>query len=94
MFRSQGDRSSTDYAYSLYNLGWALRLGGHPADAIPYLQERLAISNYKRGIVEQELRTAQQAAGLPAAGPGKKKPKHGGGGQQADSGNAGGNGGN
>jgi serine/threonine-protein kinase len=90
MFRTQGDRSSTDYAYSLYNLGWALRLGGHPADAIPYLQERLAISNYKRGIVAQELRTAQQAAGQPVTGPGAAK-KHGGG-QQADSGNNGNNG--
>jgi hypothetical protein len=62
-FRAAGDTSSTDYAYSLYNYGWALRLAGRPADAIPYLQERLKISSYKRDIVEQELKTAQAAAG-------------------------------
>ncbi|HEY4096008.1 MAG TPA: serine/threonine-protein kinase [Baekduia sp.] len=62
-FRATGDTSSTDYAYSLYNYGWALRLAGRPADAIPYLQERLKISSYKRDIVEQELKTAQAAAG-------------------------------
>ena len=68
-FRAQGDTSGSDYAYSLYNLGWALRLAGRPADAIPYLEERLRISNYKRDVVEQELRTAQQAAGVaPTAG--------------------------
>jgi serine/threonine-protein kinase len=70
-FRSAGDTSSTDYAYSLYNYGWALRLAGRPAEAIPYLQERLRISSYKRGIVAQELRTAeQQAGGVGGAGGG------------------------
>jgi serine/threonine-protein kinase len=64
-FRAAGDTKSTDYAYSLYNYGWALRLAGRPADAIPYLQERLRISDYKRDVVEQELRTAQTAAGVP-----------------------------
>jgi hypothetical protein len=62
-FRAAGDTSSTDYAYSLYNYGWALRLAGRPAEAIPYLEERLRISDYKRGIVEQELKTAQAQAG-------------------------------
>jgi serine/threonine-protein kinase len=62
-FRAGGDTSSTDYAYSLYNYGWALRLAGRPAEAIPYLEERLRISDYKRGIVEHELKTAQQQAG-------------------------------
>jgi eukaryotic-like serine/threonine-protein kinase len=62
-FRSEGQTKSIDYVYSLYNLGWALRLAGRPADAIPYLQERLKLSSYKRGIVEQELKTAQAAAG-------------------------------
>jgi serine/threonine-protein kinase len=61
-FRAKGDRS-IDYAYALYNYGWALRLAGRPAEAIPYLQERLQISNYKRGIVKKELKTAQQQAG-------------------------------
>jgi tetratricopeptide (TPR) repeat protein len=62
-FRAQGDTSSLDYAFALYNYGWALRLAGRPAEAIPYLQERLRISNYKRGIVRKELATAQQQAG-------------------------------
>jgi hypothetical protein len=61
-FRAEGDKSSTDYAYALYNYGWALRLAGRPAEAIPLLQERLRISNYKRGIVRKELATAEQAA--------------------------------
>jgi serine/threonine protein kinase len=79
-FRSSGQTKSIDYVYSLYNLGWALRLAGRPADAIPYLQERLKLSSYKRGIVEQELKTAQAAAGQAPAkqhGPAKKPhPKH------------------
>jgi hypothetical protein len=61
-FRAAGDTSSTDYAYNLYNLGWALRLAGRPAEAVPLLQERLQISSYKRGIVKKELATAQSAA--------------------------------
>jgi serine/threonine-protein kinase len=75
-FRAQGDTSSTDYAYSLYNYGWALRLAGRPAEAIPYLEERLRISDYKRGVVENELRTAQAEAGqTPTASAGKKAKK-------------------
>ena len=62
-FRAQGRKADVNYAYALYNLGNALRLSGHPADAIPYLQERLQISNYKRGIVKKELATAKQQAG-------------------------------
>ena len=62
-FRASGDRKSIDYAYALYNLGWALRLAGRPAEAVPYLEERLRITDYKRAIVESELRTARQAAG-------------------------------
>ncbi|MCW3004202.1 MAG: serine/threonine protein kinase [Conexibacter sp.] len=77
-FRAAGDTSSTDYAYSLYNYGWALRLAGRPAEAIPYLQERLRISGYKRGIVQQELQTAQAAAGGGGTGAGKSGgPKNG-----------------
>jgi eukaryotic-like serine/threonine-protein kinase len=62
-FRAQGRKGDIGYAYALYNLGNALRLSGHPAEAIAYLQERLQISNYKRGIVKKELKTAQQQAG-------------------------------
>jgi serine/threonine-protein kinase len=86
-FRAQGDTQSTDYAYALYNLGWALRLAGRPAEAIPYLQERLRISDYKRGVVEQELRTAQQAAGqdpTARAGAAKGKAKGKGKGKKGD----------
>jgi serine/threonine protein kinase len=61
-FRAAGDTRSLDYAFSLYNYGWALRLAGRPAEAIPLLEERLQISEYKRGIVRKELKTAQEAA--------------------------------
>ena len=61
-FRAQGRKGDIGYAYALYNLGNALRLSGRPAEAIPFLQERLQVSNYKRGIVKKELKTAQQQA--------------------------------
>jgi eukaryotic-like serine/threonine-protein kinase len=61
-FRAQGRTSQIGYAYALYNLGNALRLSGRPADAIPYLEERLRISNFKRGVVKQELKTARRLA--------------------------------
>jgi serine/threonine-protein kinase len=77
-FRASGDTNSTNYAYSLYNYGWALRLAGRPADAIPYLEERLRISGYKRDIVARELRTAQTAAGMtPTAGTASAKGRGG-----------------
>src|SRR3954470_21223014 len=62
-FRSNGLTGDVNYAYSLYNLGWALRLGGRPKEAIPSLEERLRISNYKRGVVQQELDRARRDAG-------------------------------
>lgn len=77
-FRAAGDRSSTAYSYALYNLGTALNRSGNPAESIPYLEERLAVSNDRRGVVEHELAAAQQAVGAPARDPGKK-PKHQGG---------------
>ncbi|HEY7622557.1 MAG TPA: protein kinase [Solirubrobacteraceae bacterium] len=61
-FRTQGRTGEIDYAYALFNLGNALRLSGRPAAAIPYLQERLRISDYKRGVVQKELQTAQKLA--------------------------------
>jgi serine/threonine-protein kinase len=61
-FRTQGRTGEIDYAYALFNLGNALRLSGQPAAAIPYLQERLRVSNYKRGVVKKELKTAQKQA--------------------------------
>jgi serine/threonine-protein kinase len=62
-FRAQGRKGDIGYAYALYNLGNALRLSGRPAEAIPLLEERLQVSNYKRGIVRKELETARQQAG-------------------------------
>ena len=61
-FRAQDRKGDIGYAYALYNLGNALRLSGHPAEAIPYLQERLQVSNYKRGVVQKELKIARQQA--------------------------------
>src|SRR4051794_30006011 len=66
-FRSQGRTGELDYAFALYNLATALRATGHPADAIPLLQERLRISSYKRDVVQQELARARAQAGQPAA---------------------------
>jgi serine/threonine-protein kinase len=62
-FRAQRRKGDIGYAYALYNLGNALRLSGRPAEAIPYLEERLQISSYKRGIVKKELKTAREQAG-------------------------------
>jgi tetratricopeptide (TPR) repeat protein len=50
------------YAYALYNLGHALRLGGRPEDAIPVLEGRLEIPN-QTGAVRAELERARQDAG-------------------------------
>jgi len=61
-FRASKATSDVDYAYALYNLGWALNLTGRHSEAIPYLEERLRISDFKRDVVEQELRTAKGAS--------------------------------
>ncbi len=55
---------STDlnYAYALYNLGNALRLSGHPEEAIPVLERRLLIPN-QRSTVATELARARAEAG-------------------------------
>ena len=54
---------STDlnYAYALYNLGNALRLSGHPEEAIPFLEQRLRIPN-QRSTVAAELARARAEA--------------------------------
>jgi eukaryotic-like serine/threonine-protein kinase len=62
-FRAQERKGDIGYAYALYNLGNALRLSGRPAEAIPFLEERLQVSNYKRGVVKKELETARKQAG-------------------------------
>jgi eukaryotic-like serine/threonine-protein kinase len=51
-----------DYAYALYNLGHALRLAGHPEEAIPVLKQRLQIPN-QRSTVAAELARARAEAG-------------------------------
>jgi serine/threonine protein kinase len=61
-FRAQQRKGQVDYAYALYNLGNALRLAGRAAAAIPYLEERLKITSFKRGVVKKELRTARAQA--------------------------------
>ena len=62
-FRDQGRKQEIDYAFALYNLANALRLSGRPAEAIPLLEERLHISDYKRGVVRRELKVAREQAG-------------------------------
>jgi tetratricopeptide (TPR) repeat protein len=51
------------YAFALYNLGVALNRSGNPADAIPYLKERLNYDN-QLGTVRAELRDAQSKLGI------------------------------
>jgi serine/threonine protein kinase len=50
------------YAYSLFNLGDALRLSGRPDEAIPILEQRLEIPN-QTATVERELEAARADAG-------------------------------
>jgi eukaryotic-like serine/threonine-protein kinase len=50
------------YAYALFNLGSALRLSGHPDEAIPVLERRLQIPN-QTATVEEELEAARAEAG-------------------------------
>jgi tetratricopeptide (TPR) repeat protein len=50
------------YAYALYNLGRALRLSGHPGEAIPVLERRLRIPNQTE-VVRRELEAARRDAG-------------------------------
>jgi predicted Ser/Thr protein kinase len=51
-----------EYAYALFNLGNALRLSGHAAEAIPVLEERLRIPN-QTDVVRRELEAAESEAG-------------------------------
>ena len=45
-----------------YNLGHALRMAGHPDEAIPILEQRLQIPN-QTATVQAELDAARAAAG-------------------------------
>jgi serine/threonine-protein kinase len=61
-FRAQGRRGEITYAYALFNLGQALNRSGRHAEAVPYLQERLKVSDFKRDVVKAELKVARAAA--------------------------------
>jgi serine/threonine-protein kinase len=50
-----------NYAYALFNLGKALRLGGRPDEAIPILEQRLKIPNQTE-TVKAELEQAKKDA--------------------------------
>jgi serine/threonine protein kinase len=50
------------YAYALFNLGNALRLSGHPEEAIPVLERRLEIPN-QSSVVRGELTAAREELG-------------------------------
>jgi len=62
-FRRQGRTGEIDYAFALYNLATALRQTGRPDAAVPLLEERLRISDYKRDVVKRELAIARRQAG-------------------------------
>jgi serine/threonine-protein kinase len=69
-FRAQGRKDEMAYAFALFNLGQALNKSGRPAEAVPYLEERLKISDFKRNVVRFELAAARSAAGQPSKGDG------------------------
>ena len=56
------DSTDINYAYALFNYAQALRLTGSPDEAIPLLEKRLAISDFKVSEVQAELATAEQEA--------------------------------
>ena len=68
-FRSSGTKQNPNYRFALYNLAEALMATGDPAAAITYLEERIAISSDRRGLVRKTLAQAQADAGVdvPAA---------------------------
>src|SRR3954471_8052822 len=58
---AQGPGTGLTYAYALYDLGHALRVSGHPDEAIPILQQRMKINN-QRDVVKAELQQARADA--------------------------------
>jgi serine/threonine-protein kinase len=54
--------SDINYAYALFNLGHALRMAGHPDEAIPILERRLRIPDQTQ-TVQAELTAARAEAG-------------------------------
>jgi serine/threonine-protein kinase len=61
-FRAQARRSELAYAFALFNLGQALSRSGRAAEAVPYLEERLKVSDFERDVVKAELKVARAAA--------------------------------
>jgi predicted Zn-dependent protease len=62
-FRDRGRISEINYAFALFNLASALRATGHPDEAIPLLEERLRVSDYKAPEVQRELARSRREAG-------------------------------
>jgi eukaryotic-like serine/threonine-protein kinase len=58
---AKGPSTGLTYAYALFDLGHALRVSGHPDQAIPILEQRLKINN-QRDVVKAELDKAKAAA--------------------------------
>ena len=56
------DSTDINYAYALFNLGKSLSRAGRPAEAIPYLEQRLRWAD-QRATVQAELELARQNAG-------------------------------
>jgi eukaryotic-like serine/threonine-protein kinase len=57
-----GGTSDINFAYALFNLGHALRMAGHPDEAIPILERRLRIPDQTQ-TVQAELAAARAEAG-------------------------------
>ena len=64
-----GSSTELTCAYAMYNLGHALRISGHPREAIPVLERRLQIPN-QQDVVRRELESARREAGQPPTGNG------------------------
>jgi serine/threonine-protein kinase len=77
-FRDAGATDSPIYAYALYNLSAALIQSGRASDAVPYLQELLALkpSNIPRKDIKDKLELAK--GGQPGPAKGKDKGDDGG----------------
>ncbi|HEV2770657.1 MAG TPA: serine/threonine-protein kinase [Solirubrobacteraceae bacterium] len=62
-FEAQDRTGEMAYAFALYNLGASLNRSGSPSEAVPFLERRLEVSDFKTGTVRQELREARAAGG-------------------------------
>jgi eukaryotic-like serine/threonine-protein kinase len=88
---SSADRSSSTYAYGLYDLGVALLKSGDPAGAVTILEQRLKIPD-QTPVVQQTLDEALQATGqapTPTPGQGHGRGEGRGHGGSGNSGGAG-----